>query len=81
MSYDLEPFNEQDWMALHFGMRRKVERYSPLAEALPQQGLKSHLEKMKAAIAAEVKRLPPHHHYMDRLQSYLRKNHDQQSPN
>ena len=75
VEYDLEPFNEQDWIILHYGMKRRPARYDRLADAAEAAVMDRQIAAMQDAVMQMAKKLPPQHVYMTNLLKYLRDNH------
>ena len=73
VNFDLEPFNEQDWLIMHLGMGRYPKHYDRLAEQISKTDVKSSLNKMKSTIEAVVSKMPPHAIYMEKLSQYLKR--------
>lgn len=71
--YDLEPFNDEDWMILHFGMGRRPERHDRQLDGLPVADSARQISAIKQMVAQMVSRLPPHHVYVTNLKRYLEK--------
>ncbi|WND03578.1 tryptophan 7-halogenase [Temperatibacter marinus] len=72
VTYDLEPFNEQDWTILHHGMKRKPQRYDIYIDPLSDTQINQNLKMMKSSIDALVPKVPPHDFYIDKLKAYLK---------
>ncbi len=70
-SYDFEPFNEQDWCILLSGMGIKPKHYDKLVEQLDADDIKQRLKNFESGIKNIVKRMPPHHVYLEQLTKYL----------
>lgn len=70
--FDLEPFNEQDWLILHFGMQRKAARYNRFAERFSSDKLTGWIDAQQRDINAIVKKMPPPDRYIARMLDYLR---------
>lgn len=71
--YDYEPFEEQDWLTLHYGLGRIPKRHDSLADRMEFKKLESILTDMRMAISQITKKMPPHPTYMERFLEYLRK--------
>ena len=71
--YDLEPFNDEDWMILHHGMGRHAARYDLQADASPKLKIDQQLDGMSRAIEQLVARMPPHHLYVANMKRYFEK--------
>jgi tryptophan halogenase len=71
VSYDLEPFTPEDWLILHYGMGRQPERHDRLADAPPDNQVRTYLSDMRTRIEAAARSLPDHHSYMVNLKRYL----------
>lgn len=71
--YDLEPFNDEDWIILHHGMGRRAARYDLQADASPKLKIDQHLDGMSRAIEQLVARMPPHHLYVANMKRYFEK--------
>jgi tryptophan 7-halogenase len=72
VSYDLEPFNLEDWTILHCGMGRRPARYDPLADQASEASLRQHLESLRSGIEKLVNAMPSHAAYMNGLIAYLK---------
>jgi tryptophan 7-halogenase len=77
VEFDLEPFNEQDWIILHYGMKRRPARYDRLADAAEAAVMDRQISAMRDAIIQMTKKMPPQYVYMTNLLKYLRDNHGQ----
>jgi tryptophan halogenase len=71
VTFDLEPFNPEDWLVLHYGMQRRPARHDRVADRVPESELRQSLAKMPSDIEKLVKQMPTHHDYMAGLLSYL----------
>jgi len=73
--FDLEPFNEQDWAILHFGMGRRPRRYDVFLDSIPKEAAASRLDQLRQSIEMITGKMPPHDRYLAKFLSYLeRKN-------
>jgi tryptophan halogenase len=72
VSYDLEPFNQEDWAILHCGIGRLPDKYDRLVEIIDYNKMQEKLDKMKAELAYFVSRMPPHQLYITKLLQYLK---------
>lgn len=72
VSYDLEPFNQEDWTILHSGIGRLPDKYDRLAEIIDSKKMIAKLDKMKAGLAHFVSKMPPHQLYITKLLQYLK---------
>lgn len=70
--FDLEPFNEQDWLILHFGMQRKPRRYNRFADRHSSERLLKWFENIESDINAIVNKMPPSQRYVLKMLDYLR---------
>lgn len=75
VAYDLEPFNEQDWTTLHFGMGRPAKRHDIYIDNISNTTIEKNLMAMKQEIEALVTKMPPHGTYLMKLQQYLERKH------
>ncbi|TWX69063.1 tryptophan 7-halogenase [Colwellia sp. C1TZA3] len=73
VSYDYEPFNTEDWIILHFGMRRFPRRLDSLCDNIDNSDVKQHLLHTKNAIAAMVPKMPPCSLYTQKFLNYLKR--------
>ena len=74
-AFDFEPFNEQDWTILHFGMGRQIERVDPFIDNIPDATIRERLDALEISIKQIVAKMPPHGRYLGKFISYLeRKN-------
>ena len=74
VSYDLEPFNTEDWTILHFGMGRRPARHDRMADRAPAERVQGFLAAMQVEIERTVATLPSHADYMTGLTRYLTQN-------
>lgn len=74
VAYDLEPFSPEDWLILHYGMRRKPARYDRTADRADRAGVRTYLETLRREIDGLVRSMPPHGVYLNGLTNYLRQN-------
>lgn len=72
VSYDLEPFNQEDWAILHYGMGRSPERSDRLVEIIDYKKMQEKLDNMKAGILHLVSKMPPHSIYLSKFLQYLK---------
>jgi tryptophan halogenase len=72
VTYDFEPFNSEDWVILHFGMRRFPRRLDSLCDNIDNSNVKQHLLHTKNAIAAMVPKMPPCSLYTQKFLNYLK---------
>lgn len=73
-SYDLEPFNKEDWTILHFGMKRHPERTHHLLDHADLRPIKNKLTNMEKSIQQLCEKVPPHDRYVSNFLRYLEKN-------
>lgn len=74
VSYDLEPFNEEDWTILHYGMGRRAARYDRTADRAPPDRIRSFLANLKREVDKTVEGMPSHANYVAELKQYLMRN-------
>jgi tryptophan halogenase len=74
VAFDLEPFSPEDWLILHYGMKRKPARYDRTADRADRAGVKAYLDSMRREIDGTVRAMPPHDAYLNGLTGYLRQN-------
>ncbi|MEE2526835.1 tryptophan 7-halogenase [Hyphobacterium sp. HN65] len=72
-SYDLEPFNEEDWTIAHMGLGRRPEHYDRQIDGLAAAESDQALARMKQSIRQLVSKMPPHNVYLNRFKQYLRR--------
>lgn len=72
VSFDLEPFNAQDWTILHAGLARKPNNYDQLADQVSEKEMAIKLDAMKKGIAHLAQQMPPHHLYINKLKQHVR---------
>jgi tryptophan halogenase len=72
VAFDLEPISPEDWTILHFGMRRRPQRYDRIADREPESEVSSRLTAMRQEIDKVAASLPTHQDYMAKLLGYLR---------
>ena len=73
--YDLEPFNDEDWIILHHGMGREAERKDIFASLSKTSVISQELKNMSNSIQDIVAKMPPHHIYMAKFLNYLERKH------
>lgn len=73
VKYDLEPFNEEDWLILHHGMGRCPRHFDRLAARASVDEVTQQFSGLQQAIQQIVSRMPPHHTYVANLKRYLEK--------
>lgn len=73
LKYDLEPFNDEDWMILFHGLGHRPEHYDVQLDGHPEAKSAAHLSNMQTAISATVSRMPPHAIYVSKMKSYFEK--------
>ncbi|MDR7267399.1 tryptophan halogenase [Pelomonas saccharophila] len=65
--YDEEGFDATSWLAVHAGMDHWPEREDPVFAEVPPELAASALRDRRAAIAASVERMPPHHRLLQQV--------------
>ena len=75
VSYDREPFNNEDWTILHHGMGRTPKKPDLFAALSDTAKIGQDLENMSNSIQAIVAKMPPHHIYRAKFLNYLERNH------
>lgn len=73
VKYDLERFNDEDWLVLHAGMGRTPRRFDRQVERVALQDTQRQFSGLQSAIQQIVSRMPPHHDYVVNLKRYLEK--------
>lgn len=71
--FDLEPFNDEDWLIQYYGMGRRPERYDLQVERSSKAEIDSELDRLMQSVDQMATRLPPHHQYVSNLKRYLEK--------
>ena len=74
-NFDLEPFHDEDWLTLHFGMGRKSQYYDRLADQINTTEMASKLLNMRKGLQHLAQQIPPHHIYLEKFLQYLREKH------
>ena len=74
-NYDLEPFNNEDWVILHMGMGRVPLHYDKLAEQVSYDEMAEKLARMRKGIAHLAAQIPPHDIYITKFLQFLREKH------
>ena len=74
VGYDLEPFHEEDWMILHYGMGRAPRRYDVSADRARRDRVQGFLDSLQRDVDRLAAAMPPHGPYMEKLGEYLKKN-------
>ena len=73
VKYDLEPFNDEDWLILHSGMGRRPKQTDRQVERVALLDTQRQFSGLQTAIQQIVSRMPPHHDYVVNLKRYLEK--------
>lgn len=74
--YDLEPFNEEDWVIAHLGMGRRPTQHDRQMDRVPESETAQALTGLERDIKQLVPQMPPHPVYVTKLKQYLeKKNH------
>ena len=73
VGYDLEPFHEEDWMILHYGMGRAPRRYDVSADRARRDRVQGFLDTLQRDVERTAAAMPPHGTYMDQLAQYLKR--------
>jgi len=76
-TYDLEPFNQEDWLIQHFGLGRRPKRYDPMLDQISKEAIKGRLEQIRTNINSMVQKVPPSDRYIENFRRYLEKKHGQ----
>ena len=71
VTYDLEPFNVQDWTILYFGLGLRPARYDRVADRRELSEIDGQLSTIKRGVEALTAKLPPHDLYMTKLRQHL----------
>ena len=71
VAYDLEPFNQEDWTILHYGMGRRPLRYDRVVDKALEARIREHLFNMRRDIEKVVKTMPSHDSYIRNLTRHL----------
>ncbi|NNC37235.1 MAG: tryptophan halogenase [Hyphomonadaceae bacterium] len=74
-AFDFEPFNEQDWTILHFGLGRTPDRYDPFIDNVSEATIRGQLDQLQSGIEQIVKKMPPHGRYIENFLNYLERKH------
>ncbi len=72
-SFDLEPFNDEDWTILHLGLGRRPRQYDRQLHRVSEASSSRELATIRQSIEQLVPRIPPHQTYMSKLKQYLEK--------
>ena len=75
VSYDLEPFNDEDWTILHHGTGRTPRKRDAIAKLSDVDKIDRDLKNKAKAIQTIVAKMPPHHIYLAKFLNYLERNH------
>lgn len=73
VSYDLDPFNEEDWTQNHIGMGRSPRRHDRQLDAISLEQAEQTLATLRTSVEQVASRMPPHHVYLARFKAYLEK--------
>jgi tryptophan halogenase len=74
VSYDLEPFNDEDWIILHYGMGRRPARYDRTADRAQSEKIRDFLANFRREVDKAVEGMPSHATYLAELKQYLMRN-------
>lgn len=72
-SFDLEPFNEEDWTIAHWGMGRRPDQYDRQVDGVSGTQSQSDVGQIRNSVQQLVTKMPPHHLYVGKLKQYLEK--------
>jgi tryptophan halogenase len=72
VAFDLEPFNPEDWIIMHYGMGRRPARYDLVADQASREKVSHYLANMRREIEQSVKAMPKHNTYMQGLTRFLK---------
>lgn len=72
-SFDLEPFNEEDWTIAHWGMGRRPHQHDRQVDGVSDTQSQSELGQIRNSVQQLVTKMPPHHLYVGKLKQYLEK--------
>jgi tryptophan halogenase len=72
VAYDLEPFTQEDWLILSYGMGRRPGRYDRIADRADRDRVRQFLSGMRQDIERCVSAMPNHTDYMQNFMRYLR---------
>ena len=75
VSYDLEPFNDEDWTILHHGIGRTPRKRDAIAKLTDVDKIDRDLKNKANAIQNIITKMPPHHIYLAKYLNYLERNH------
>lgn len=75
VNYDLEPFNDEDWIILHHGIGRTPRKRDAVAKLSDVNNISRDLKNKAKVIQNLVAKMPPHHIYLTKFLSYLERNH------
>ena len=64
---DRDSFGEDSWLSLFLGLQLRPEGLDPLLAQVDGQALRTHFQRLHAAISLTVKDMPDHGAYLDRL--------------
>lgn len=78
VAFDLEPFGTEDWLILHYGMKRKPMRYDRTADRADGAGVRNYLSNLRRDIDSVVRSMPPQATYLNGLTFYLRQTRNKQ---
>lgn len=71
VAFDLEPFNQEDWIILHYGMGRRPERHDRMADRATSARVRQYLSDLRGGIEKGVRTMPTHDAYMANLTRFL----------
>jgi len=71
VAYDLEPFTQEDWLILSYGMGRRPGRYDRIADRADGDRVRHFLSGMRQDIERCVSAMPSHTDYMRNFMRYL----------
>lgn len=72
-NYDLEPFNDEDWVIMHLGMNRIPKDYYKMADQISLPDMSQKLDMMRKGIAHLASQMPPHELYLQKFLAFLQK--------
>lgn len=74
VKYDLEPFNTEEWLILHYGMGRIPNDYNRLIDKDNQYDSTQALDNMKRGVAHLASKMPPHGLYLEKFIEHIKSN-------
>lgn len=69
--YDEEPLEDTSWISLFDEQGMRPDRYHPIAQGFTTENLQAHVARVRTIMIEELKKMPTHGEYLNRLKQAL----------